>query len=47
VKHPWGKGNQFYINEYAGPPEARGRGPIGEIGVCLLKTTPQEWFNRM
>jgi len=26
VKHPWGKGNQFFINEGAGPPVARGVG---------------------
>jgi len=27
VKRHWGKGNQFYINEGAGPPGARGVGP--------------------
>jgi len=27
VKHHWGKGNQFCINEGAGPPGAGGGGP--------------------
>jgi len=35
VKHHWGKGNQFYINEGAGPPGPEGWGPIGEIRVYL------------
>jgi len=43
VKHQWGEGNQFCINEgddSLGGPE--GRCPIGEIRVYILKATPQE-----
>jgi len=47
VKHPWGKGTKFCINEGAGLPWAEGQGPIGEIRVYLLEITPQEWLIRM
>jgi len=47
VKHHWGKGNKFCINEGADPPGARGVGPsMGNIKGISLKTT-QEQLNRM
>jgi len=47
VKHPLGKGNQFCINEGAGPPGARGARPNRENKGISFKATPQEWLNRM
>jgi len=36
VKHHLGEGNQFCINEGAGPPEARGLGPtMGNKGISF------------
>jgi len=47
VKHHWGKGNQFHVNEGAGPQGVRGAGPnSGNKGISL-KTTHQERLNRM
>jgi len=47
VKHHWGKGNQLYVNEGAGPPGDRGVGSNrGNKGI-YLKTTPQERLHRM
>jgi len=37
VKHNWGKGNQFCINEGDGSPGARVVGPTVEIEVFILK----------
>jgi len=36
VKHRWGEGNQFCINEGAGPPGVRGVGPNrGNKGISF------------
>jgi len=43
VKHPWGKGNQFCINEDAGLQGARGAGPnMGNMGTSF-----KDYYTRM